>query len=408
MKLINYVTAFVLLSLNIFAQGGSSYSIFGVGDLGNSGNASYDGMGGASIANPSETGINFNNPALWSLVKSTRLQVGYRFNQNAINSPTTSLYQNNGGLNGFSALFAIDTSSGISMSLGVTPYSHVNYLLSTPVLLTKDDITLKGKTVYQGLGGISLAYLGGSTGIGYGLNLGIQVYTIFGQIQHSALTDFTEDLYGFNYGNYRKDFVGGYGIKSGLFYSGLKNFGVGIFIESIPKFKVSREVFYDSPLVSDTTVYYDITDNIPVNIGFGLSYKTGNFILASDFSTQDFSNFTYQIGQNMKFSNSYQFNFGVNRIGNQSINANTFDKISYKFGFSYKKLYYEVLRNNINETSLSLGMEIPWSTSFNSDVSTTFGFRGTNNNGLVQEYFGRLGIDISIGETWFSPFKREY
>lgn len=42
------------------------------------------------------------------------------------------------------------------------------------------------------------------------------------------------------------------------------------------------------------------------------------------------------------------------------------------------------------------------------DASLTFGARGKADGILVKEYFGKLNIDISIGETWFKPYKREY
>jgi hypothetical protein len=42
------------------------------------------------------------------------------------------------------------------------------------------------------------------------------------------------------------------------------------------------------------------------------------------------------------------------------------------------------------------------------DVALVFAKRGSTNNGLVGEYYGKLIVDISIGEYWFIPFKREY
>jgi len=42
------------------------------------------------------------------------------------------------------------------------------------------------------------------------------------------------------------------------------------------------------------------------------------------------------------------------------------------------------------------------------DIGLVLGTRGTTNDKLIQENFGRLFIDISVGETWFKRYKREY
>jgi hypothetical protein len=56
----------------------------------------------------------------------------------------------------------------------------------------------------------------------------------------------------------------------------------------------------------------------------------------------------------------------------------------------------------------SIGFQVPWSGTFISDIALTFGSRGTQTDGLIREYFGKLSVDVSIGETWFKPFKRDY
>ncbi len=392
----------------VFAQGGSNYSIFGLGDINHFGNASYEGLAGVSIAMPSTTAINYRNPALWSLVTTTRLQTGYKFNQNIVEGNESSLLQNNGGISGFTGIFAIDTGMGISASFGLVPFSNVNYLIATPFEVSIGDIKQKGTTIYQGAGGISTGYLGVSTGIGYGIYAGVSANANFGIIKNLITSEFEDPTYSHRFSNYKEDYVNFFTINSGIYYNGITNLGIGLYYSTSSNIDVETKEVYDSPFLLDTSYTYNSVYSYPSSIGIGISYLSGKFLFGADFSTQDFSNFQFNKGKNTELKNSTTAAFGVNRIGNPSLNADFMDRISYKLGLGYKELYYKVLANEINEYYASFGMAIPWKGTLQTDLSFTFGYRGTLNDGLVKEYFGKFGIDISIGETWFIPFKREY
>ena len=125
---IPFIILFVLISNQVvLPQGGSNYSVFGLGDIIYGQTASSQAMGGAQIAYSSNNTINVLNPALWSKVKTTRIQTGYRFNQNIIDNGYNVLWQNNGAINGFYSLFNFDTTREISAALLLQPLSSVNY-----------------------------------------------------------------------------------------------------------------------------------------------------------------------------------------------------------------------------------------------------------------------------------------
>ena len=410
MKLKIILSLFILFNLTsqLFSQGGSSYSLVGIGDINYSGNAAYEGMGGVSIALPSEQSINFKNPALWSYTALTRLQTGYKFNQHFNERENLSGYQNNGSLSNMAILFALDTAKGIAASFGLYPYSSINYLSATPIKDTLQGIPVTGTNTYQGKGGLSVAYLGASTKILNNLSVGLSAFATFGNVSTSRVTAFTNDNYLFTYTNLKSDFFSGFGMKFGIYYEPIKNFGIGYFYESQPNLDVNSNMTYSSPVLGDTVLVSDNSYNMPNSQGIGLSYLTGVFQFGMDFSTQDFTGFKYNPGNKSQFQNSWQFAFGINRLGNPSINAETMDRIAYKLGFSAKKMYYNFFNNDILEYAVHTGMQIPWTQSLITDISLTIGTRGTLNNGLVREYFGRLGIDVSLGESWFIPFKRDY
>jgi hypothetical protein len=62
----------------------------------------------------------------------------------------------------------------------------------------------------------------------------------------------------------------------------------------------------------------------------------------------------------------------------------------------------------INELSGSFGFSIPIVGNAFIDAGFTLGVRGVTDNGLVNEKFGRMTISISLGDYWFTPFKRDF
>lgn len=396
----------------LLAQGGSNYSIIGIGDINYFGNAAYAGVGGTSIAIPLENGINYRNPALWSMANNTRLQAGYRFSQNYVSNENNNLFQNNGNLNGFNAIFSIDTSLGLSAALGLLPYSNVNYLTATNFSVTEGDITVQGKSEYKGSGGINIAYFGGSTKIIDNLYVGASAYAAFGIINSQVDNLVYGELsnYSFNTRILSQNFLSGWGFKTGVFYKVYDGFSLGGFYEKMSTLQSSDSTLYYRPstIGLSHTEASESSIEMPSMWGLGASFESGKFLIGADFAMQDFSQFNYNEAQNSQFGSSMYINLGVARFGSKDYGSEFLDKITYKFGFSYKNLYYQIAGEQINDISFSFGMGIPVPKTFQIDMGFTLGSRGTTSLGLVQEYYGQFNVDISIGEIWFKPFKREF
>ncbi|MBX3042888.1 MAG: hypothetical protein KIT33_12200 [Candidatus Kapabacteria bacterium] len=397
-----------LSPLIILSQGGSNFSILGVGDINYGGNASYTGLAGTQIAFPAENSINLRNPAMWSFVTNTRLQAGYKFNQNVASTEESTIWHNNGTISGFSAIFAVDSATSTAASLGIVPYSNINYLTATRTQIQEMGLDMNGTTTYQGKGGISLAYFGASTKITDWFGIGGSVHASFGVVESLRETEFDNDFYSFKYTTRRSDFVNGWGAKAGAFFEPVKSLILGISYEAQPGLSLQRETQFRSPTIPDTTMTSDMDFSIPPLFGVGASYSSGNFIVGADFSMQNFANFDFNPGSQTEFTNAYMASLGVNRIGNPSLNADFSDRVSYKFGVGYNQLYYRVLDNQVAEYIASIGMQFPFQGTLLLDFSFTLGYRTANDTRLVNEYFGRFGFDLSIGETWFVPFRREY
>jgi hypothetical protein len=400
----------ILCSFNAYSQGGSNYTIYGIGDIYQTVDAEYLGVGGTSIAFPSNHGINSSNPAMWSYNSSTRLQAGYLFNQHVVDQSKSQIWQNNGKVSGVQALFAVDTSIGLSFTLGLIPYTMVNYYINMPVTAEVDNsLSLTGNTLYQGSGGLSRGFLGFGTKIFNNLSIGISANATFGVISNSTYTIFNDITYT-SYGstNEQVDYIKGWGYKLGIAYSPFSKFTFGAMYENHSVLDVSRNIHYQSALTLDTTFSDNSKITLPSTIGVGFSYSIGRFIFAADYLYHDFKNFSYHPNPLVTFRNGRQISAGLSYLGNPAYSSVYADKVTYNLGFGYKELYYTVSGQDINEYFASIGGGFPVVGTVILDAALTVGQRGTMSNNLIKEWYARLSFNLSIGETWFKPFKREY
>lgn len=408
--LVFYISLIVIIisPINLLSQGGSNYSIFGIGDIELSSSSAYEGLAGTCLAIPMEHAINPLNPALWSKVTKTRLIAGYKFNQHLTEDVKDNfLYQNNGHISGISAIFAIDTSTGISVALGLSPYSTVNYLISVPLEVSNEGTLVTGKALYQGSGGISTAYFGGSVNILDNLSFGISALANFGVINTNVTTSFNDQNY-FTVSTYSINRFKGYGFRTGILYEPISGLNLGLFTELHQKIDLEKEDGYGFAFDYDSSVVNTSSISLPNAFGAGISYLTGKFRFAADYKLYNFKDLDFNKGPNTEFRNLQVFSLGISRLGNQSMGANYLDKVTYNLGLGYTQLYYNIGGKDIDELYGSAGMNFPIVGTSMIDASFTFGSKGIKTDKLIHEYFGRFSLDISIGETWFKPFKREY
>lgn len=407
MKKILLILILISTSLPLLSQGGSNYSIFGVGELFHVNGAKYDALGGTGVAFAHPTGINLKNPAMWSENTDTRIQLGYKFNQSLVSNDNQELYQNNGSLDGLLTLFNIDTAMGASISMGFYSYSNVNSLISTPISVEKNGETLTGKSITESSGGISRAYFGFSIKPIDMVSIGVQVFGNTGIIENRIQSSFFETNAFPTYST-STDGLGGTGLKFGIAVEPINDLRVGAFYEPSSALTIENELTYGSGLVEDTTFTTEAEYDMPNTLGLGLSYKTGKFIFGADLITADFSNFGYNTYDQTEYSNYDSYSFGVQRLGNNSPSARGLDTWGYSLGANFKNHYFNLNGTEITEFSGSFGFTIPIRGTAEIDAALTLGQRGTTDNSLIKESFGRLSVNISIGDTWFQPFNRSY
>ena len=397
-----------LFSVNeILSQGGSNYSIFGLGDINSTISSGYEGAGGTSVALPLASTVNLTNPAMIAHLTTTRLVTGYRFNQNYITSQNSSLFQNNGNINGLVIAFVFDSAQKIAASIGLIPSTKVNFLISKNFETQYLGQKIEGKSTYIGSGGLSNFFFNFGSKTLYGLYLGGTLYGNFGKILYSNEVTYPSS---YTFATYydQEDYFSGIGYKFGAYYEINSFLSIGAYYGDYGTLSIKRYKRYSSELSKDTSFTEEIDVNPPRAFGFGTSFKSGKFIFGADYKLLLINDLNYSNSTFNKFRNGTEVSFGGIRLGNPNRRADYLDRIDYRFGLAINNLYYEVAGQNINEYKIAFGAGLPFGESSLLDFALIFGKRGTTSNGLVNEYFGRLVIDFSIGETWFKPFKREY
>lgn len=388
-------------------QGGSNYSIFGIGDIRQSIGAYYDGLGGTQYAVPSFHAVNIANPAMWSESKLTRLQIGFRFTQTAIEQQDLSASQNFGKLDGIAATFQVDTAMGISISGGIYPFSVVQYSVLTPVQAGISGLTdLSGGALNYGRGGVSAAFIGSSWKPIQGITVGFAALRLFGNISRVIQTElYTQPFISVNQ---RTDRFFGSGFKLGIAANPVKGLTVGVGAS------IYSDLEYDSDFRQSTLntggVAYDTVfmqkgiSSLPMQLGFGLSYISGRWMVASDLEMQDLSSISYSQGKSL-FRSGRRISLGLSRLRSYQLGTDYIDKVQFNVGAGWNQLYYSVNGIDIDEYYGSFGMQIPIAGSAMIDLALQGGMRG--NTELVRELFLRCGFSVSAGEVWFKPFIRE-
>ena len=410
-----FFTIFIINSVKIFAQGGSNYSIFGIGDIIYGNSAAYQAIGGTQIAVPSTNNINIINPALWSIVNTTRIQTGYRFNQNVISNGSNELWQNNGSINGFASIFNFDTTKKISATILLQPMSVVNYFMSSPIEVSKEDETINGINQYKGSGGLSSLIIGLSTKTLDWLYLGGSFNVIFGELQHNIYTIFKSD-YTTNYTIKQVEDINAIGFKLGTYINPIEELGIGFFYEYIGKANINNKKEYiypislgdvSQPLINNSVISNFTKSTMPHYLGAGLSYTIRNKVMLSfDYLMVKFSNVNINKSINTKFRNLNKLSFGITKLGNSNYYAPIKEKFAYKAGAYYEQLYYNINEKNIDEIGISAGLQWPLSRTAQIDIAFVFGQHGTTENYLLKESFGKIIVDISIGDIWFKKRRR--
>lgn len=355
--------------------------------------------------------INGTNPAMWGDLKTVTVQAGVNFTQYQVSDASSSLSQNRTALQNFSAGFPMSEKFRSSLAIGVRPYSTVNYRtqLISRVPTASGDST-DARITYSGVGGISEAIFGASFAPIPEITVGVAANRYFGAINTGSGVSFPDGA--LNPAVYqRNDFYGGWGVRAGVALRPMEALNIGAVFETgsdLERDRTEIAAYVDGfEEVVDTTGLAKSTFSLPPRITAAASFHTGRALLSAQGTFQSWSSDVYPNARN-----SMRIAVGFDRLGADAAGVGTFDKWTLRAGAYYDQTYYTVNGTGINEMAVTVGAAIPVTLVSRLNVGTTFDFalelgqRGSIDNGLTKELFGRFNLEFTLGELWFVRSRR--
>jgi hypothetical protein len=409
-KYVFSILAILFLSSNTYSQidknGGSLYSLFGLGDLSYSSSNRTEGMGIMGIGLLGDY-TNSINPAAWTRIQSTLFTSDFNFENIKSTDGKNTAKRTYGNFEGFDLSIPFNKGNGWIFTLGLNNYSNVNYD-------TKFDGAADGEKytqIYSGNGGLNKFNIGFSYKIFRYFSFGLQFNYAFGTINKSVNIDF-ENVNLFDTRNVISNNINGIYFNTGLIFHGfgklfnskkLDNLNLGIVFSTPAEFKSDLSGrFTRSYIATDSINIRDGKLKIPLAFGIGVSNTFNNRLtLACDFYFQNWDKYkSYEVHPE-EIKNSMKIGAGLEYTRSRKLEDSYLSRITYRFGGSYTAEYLKINGENINTISISAGLSLPIGSYNALDLYGKYNIRGKSSNGLIKDEIFRIGASVKIGEFWF-------
>ena len=176
----------LITSLSI-AQNTSTYTRYGIGDIYYGYSARTMAMSYSGSAMLNSDYVEIINPATWSALTRTRFELSFSYDELQLSNSTESKNYGDGNFRGFTFAFPVSEDNGIAIALGLVPYSRINY---ESVQSVHDESTGNYVAKYDGVGGLSKIFIGGTPKVPYDFILGATLDYYFGNLNYKSSIEF--------------------------------------------------------------------------------------------------------------------------------------------------------------------------------------------------------------------------
>lgn len=411
------VLFFLILSLLVngpkafAADGGSSYSLFGIGDLRYMPGTRSAGMGYTGIGLPGANFINALAPATWTRINRTRLEVGMLYEGFNTSDGNKSIYLANADFSGALLAIPIAPQHGVVFVAGFTPYSNINYNF-----FSQDSAAGVRYTLNQtGTGGIGRGLAGLSYAPAQDISFGASFNYLFGTIDKSMTFSPADPTTYAGGTTTESTTLKGITVSFGGLFQGfgritesLNPLSLGFVVTSRGNLKTERQNTYQFSSERDSSEKVKGRLTIPAAYGIGLAYQLGErYLFAADYYAQPWGNANLNGINASDVRNSSRFGVGVEQLPSRETIAAWTERVSYRLGFYYHATYYRINGEPISEWGITGGVALPITGETRINVSLEYGSRGTTSGGLVKDNFFRASLSLNISELWFVRYEEE-
>lgn len=412
MRLLKSFLLLTIVTVTLYADGGSLYTRKGIGDLYFALNARRLGLGGGGVALGSLTDLSTLNPASWYSLKQTRFETGMFYNGMKLENSNASIQYSQAALSGFAIAFPLDTARGISIAGGLVPYSSVMYEVITT---QTDPLVGEYKSSYEGNGGLNKIFFGMSSKLPLGFVLGASFEYYYGKIEYNANITITDASYkdgifknlnrfqgtGLNVGILSPDLSKIFGSKD------ISDFRFGLSVNHI--FNMKRDSSEISGSSDSTFISSSMNQSLkmPYRLSAGAAVKLFNrYLIVADYFYQPFEEFSINNIKPGIYQNLNRYSIGMEYTSPKEQKESFWDKLVLRAGFSYEQTQYKINSTSLSNYAVHAGFSLPvWDFS-TVDVAFSVGKRGTTDSNLIKETFYNLSVGFSLGEIWFKKIDR--
>ena len=422
-----FLSIFILIGLGDTASAQTSisspYSAFGLGNLYQTNNIRYKGMGNTSLAGRDYFTINVNNPASYTAFDSTSFVFEAAVIGHSTTLRTNELNETINSATMSHLIFGFPVTNWWRSSFGLLPYSGVGYNVTD----TKPNDNLGDVTyLFEGEGGLSRAYLGNGFKLTKFMSVGVNASYLFGTINRIQRVTFPDTT---NVLNSRvddatsvSDIYLDFGVQFHMPINEKLNLTIGATYN--PRYDLNAKKTYLSrtyvasinnvDIIQDTALFIDNikgTVSIPDAFGFGFNIsKEYDWSFAADYKYNNWADYE-AFGLSDSLESSHSFNGGLSLIPDRN-SMSYFSRVEYRFGGYYQISNLKLRNQPINGFGITFGTGLPLrganvrgsKSMFN--ISFEYGRRGTIEKGLIREDYFNIHLGISVYEWWF--FKRRY
>ena len=396
----------MLLAIPVCAENGmnSPYTRFGFGQLSAAETGANKGMGGTGIGVHHNNQINMLNPASYAAVDTLTflLDVGMSLSNTNLSEGGVKMNARSSTFDYIAMQFRLMPRLGFT--LGITPFSNIGYNFSeNPQDFGDDEEAITSTNTYYGEGGLRRI----TAGLGYepikGFSIGANFSYIYGDILHTAYTQFSStgtntntkqykaelSTYAVDFGAQYQAYVGKHTYTVGATYQ------LGHTIDDVPSISINSTSDETAPM------------SIPTQYGAGLSYVYDNRLtLAADYSIEKYSDVQFF---GTRGTDRHRASAGFEYIP-ERLTRKLFRRAHYRAGVHYATAHYTVNgHQGPTEYGATVGIGLPimnrWNGKSIINISGQYVHIRPNAPGMITENTLRLNIGLSFNETWFNKWK---
>lgn len=406
MKLIKPLIILMFLSSLVFAEGGSVYSRFGVGELNRYFSARRLGLGELGFAVYDRDFLGTLNPAGWTRLNLTRFEVGVDFQDLNIKDQNLSTYSALTKFSGFVFGIPMERDLGLSLVAGITPYSNVSYNVMQNYSGGQNPYSIS----YEGNGSITKTFVGTSYSLPFDVSLGASLDYYIGNLNYYSRIafqsgDFTNPQ--FQTTQKSSGLGGTFGIISNDFAKFLKlssitNLRLGASYSFRSRFNADSSQTFTTSLGTNSLTSDKSTVQLPMNFGAGLSFTYKNsYLFLLDYYYQPWSEYKFNGRAMPNLRNNQKLSAGMEYRNSDNRARGFWDNVILRGAVSYEQTQYQLNGKGIDQYSVYGGISLPLEYENTLDLGLQYSMRGTTENSLLKENIFKLNVSLSLGELWF-------